>query len=86
MLGAFAERENAGNAGLHDVVDDDAAIDGNAGVLRQRNVGPDAGGENHRVGIDPASVHEFDAFNVRLAMEPCGIGIEQDPDALALDL
>ena len=69
MLGAFAEREDIRRAGLQDIVDDDAAIDGNAGLFRQRGVGPDAGGENHRVGVDPPSVCQFDAFDAGLAME-----------------
>ena len=61
------------------IVDDDAAIDGNAGVLRQRDIRPDAGGENHRIGLDPASIREFDAFDARLAVDARGVGIEQDP-------
>jgi hypothetical protein len=67
------------------IVNDDAAIDGNAGILRQRHVRPDAGRENHGVGIDPAPVNQFDAIDARLAMEARGVGIEQDLDALALD-
>ena len=85
MLGAFAKREDIRRAGLQAIVDDNAAIDGNAGVLRQRDIGADARRKNHCVGIDPASVRQFDALDVRLAMEPRGIGIEHNPDALALD-
>ena len=59
----------SGRAGLQMIVDDDAAIDRNAGVLRQRDIGPDAGGENHRIGIDPPAVGELDAFDARLAMQ-----------------
>ena len=63
MLGAFADREDIWRAGLQDIVDHDAAIDGDAGVLRQRDVGPDAGRENHRIGVDAAAVGQFDAFD-----------------------
>ena len=63
MLGAFAERKDIRRAGLQMIVDHDAAVDGNAGVLRQRDIRPDAGRENHRVGVDPASVRQFDAFD-----------------------
>ena len=69
MLGAFAEREDVRRAGLQMIVDHDAAVDGNAGVLRQRDVGPDAGREDHRVGLDPAAVRQFDAFDARLRRE-----------------
>ena len=85
MFGAFAEREDIRCAGLQGIVDDDAAIDGNAGLFRQCNIRPDARRENHRVGIDPASVRQFDAVDARLTMEPRGIGIQQNPDALKLD-
>ena len=85
MLGAFAEREDIRRAGLQMIVDHDAAIDGNAGLFRQRDIGPDAGGENHRVGLEPAAVGQFDAFDPRLAVDARGVGVEQDLDALALD-
>ena len=85
MFGAFAERENVRRPGLQMVVDDDAAIDGDAGVLCQRNIRPDAGGENHGVGIDPPSIRKFDAFDPRLAVDPRGVGVEQNLDALAFD-
>ena len=63
MLGAFAERENIRKPGLQMIVDDDAAIDRYAGVLCQRDIGTDAGRENHRIGVDPAAVGQFDAFD-----------------------
>ena len=55
----------SGAAGLQMIVDDDAAIDGDAGVLCQRDIRPDAGRENHRVGLDPPSVRKLDAFDAR---------------------
>ncbi len=67
------------------IVDDDAAVDGDAGFLGQRNVGPDAGRKDHRVGIDPAAIHQFDALDPGLAMDPRGVGVEQDIDALAFN-
>ena len=57
----------------------------NAGVLRQRDIGPDAGGENHRIGVDPPAVRQFDALDADLADDARGVGVEQDLDALALD-
>ena len=67
------------------IVDDDAAIDGDAGLLRKRDIGPDAGGEDHRLGLDPPSVGEFDALDAGRAVDARGVGIEQHLDALALD-
>src|ERR1700719_5049160 len=85
MLGAFAERENAPDAGLQLVVDDNAAIDRDAGVFCQRSIRPDAGGENHRVRLDPPSIGKLDALDAGPAMDARGAGIEENPDALALD-
>ena len=67
MLGAFAKREDIRRAGLQMIVDDDAAIDGNAGVPGERDIRPDAGGKDHGIGVDPASVRQFDAFDAALA-------------------
>ena len=85
MLGAFAQRKDIRRAGLQPVVDDDAAIDGNAGVPGERDIRPDAGGEDHRIGLDLPSVRQFDAFDMRLAVQARGVGIEQNLDPLALD-
>ena len=79
MLGAFAQRKNIRRAGLQPVVDDDAAIDGNAGVPGECDVRTDAGGEDHRVGRELPSVRQFDAFDMRLAMQTRGVGIEENP-------
>ncbi len=85
MLGAFAEREDIGRAGLQGIVDHDAAIDRKAGVLGQRGVRPDAGREHHRVGLDQRAVGEFDAFDGALADDARGAGVEHHMNALALD-
>ena len=53
--------------------------------LASCDVRPDAGREDHRVGRDQAAVHQFDAFDARLAMDARGVGVEQDCDPLALD-
>ena len=56
MFGAFADRKDVRRAGLQMVIDDDAAVDGNAGFPGERDVRPDAGGEDHRIGIDATAV------------------------------
>ncbi len=85
MFGAFAEREDIRCRGLQMVVDHDAAIDGYAGVFRQRGVRPDSGCENHRLGIEHATIGKFDAFDMRFAKEPRGVSTQQHCNALALD-
>src|SRR3954447_14071446 len=85
MLGAFAEREDIRRSRLEMVIDDDTAIDRYTGALRQRDVGANTGGENHRIGLEAAPVSQLNAFDKRLAMQPRGIGVEQDLDTLALD-
>jgi len=67
------------------IVDHDAAIDGNAGLARQRDVRPDARGEDHRIGLDPAAIGQLNPFDMGLAVNSCGIGIEQNLNAFALD-
>src|SRR6185295_5273869 len=80
MLCAFAEREDIDSTGLQLIVDDDSAIDRYARLFRQRDVGPDAGSENRRIGVDPTTIRQFNAFDARLAMEARGVGVEQDLD------
>ena len=85
MLGAFAKSENAFDPGLELVINDDAAIDRNAGLPGQSDIWANAGRENDRIRIDPLSVAEFDAFDTIFAKNAPGAGIEQDSDAFLLD-
>ena len=85
MLGAFAERKDVSAEVSQMIVDHDAAVDGNARVFRKRDVRPDAGGEDHGIGLDPPSVGELDAFDMAVAVDARGVGVEQHVDALALD-
>ena len=67
------------------IVDHDAAIDRDAGVLGERDIGPDARRENHRIGVQRAPIGQFDAFDMRLPMNTRGVRLKQNLDALALD-
>jgi len=49
VLGDVARREHAGNAGLHAVINEDAAVDRDAGGGDQVSVGPDADGRQEDV-------------------------------------
>ena len=42
-------------------------------VLGQRDVRPDAGGEDHGVGLDAAAVRKLDGFDVALAVDARGL-------------
>ena len=67
------------------IVDHNAAVDGDAGVFRQCDVGANAGRKNHRVGSEQTAIGQFDAFDALVAGDPRGVGVEQDLDALALE-
>ena len=84
MLGAFADRKDPGAAGLQVVVDHDAAVDGNAGLLRQRDIGADAAAPR-RIGVDAPAVDQFHRSTRPSGRDARGVGVEQDLDALALD-
>ena len=54
MLRAFADREDVRVAGRPQIVaDDDAALDRQPGVARQRDVRADAGGHDHHLALEP---------------------------------
>ena len=53
MLGAFADREDVGHARHQLIIDDDAAIDGEAGGCREFGIGSDAGRDHDGVGGNP---------------------------------
>ncbi len=52
MLGALADRIDAGRAGLQMVVDENAAIDGEIGGAREIDVRPDPGRNHDEIGFD----------------------------------
>ena len=85
MLGAFADRVDAGDVRLERVVDHDAALDRDAGVARQIGAGPDADRDHDRVGLDGAAVLQHDAFDAARAADLGGVGVENDLDAHRLD-
>ena len=49
MLGAFADREDAGVVGRQAVIDDNAAVDGEAGGPGEINVRPHADGDDDQI-------------------------------------
>ena len=67
MLDALADREDVGARRLHVVVDDDAALDLEAGRAPELDVRPDAGGHDHEIGVDALAVRERDAFHLAVA-------------------
>ena len=57
----------SGSRRLHVVVDDDAAVDGEAGLAAELDVRPDAGRDHDEVGVERAAVGERDALDVAVA-------------------
>jgi len=84
-LGAFADGENVGIAGAHRRIDDDAAIDLDAGVLGELGVRPDADRHDDQVGGQPRAVREHDRLDLLLAQEHLGFGPGDDANAPRLD-
>ena len=56
MLYAFANGENVGIAGGHNVVNNNAAFNGKAGIGAKASVRTDANGHNHQISGDHAPV------------------------------
>ena len=52
MVGTLADGIHARVIGLQGVIDQDAAVTGNAGSFGQRAVGSDTGGHHHQIGVD----------------------------------
>jgi len=61
VTGAFADGIDARVVGLQGVVDQDAAVAGDAGLFRQFAVGADAGGHYHQVGRNHLAILEFNS-------------------------
>ncbi len=81
MFGAFAERKDVRVRGHHPVVDDDAAVDGDAGILGKARGRADADGHDHHIAGDDAAVIQLDTLDLVGAKDPLGIGLGDDVDA-----
>jgi hypothetical protein len=68
------------------VVDEHAAVDGQAGLLRELDVGPDAGGHHDDVGLENAVVRERHALDVAVAEDGGRGAPEHHLDAKVLHL
>ena len=82
VLGALADRADGRVGGGHAVVDDDAALDREAGRLRQRHVRADAGGDDQQVALQARAVLELQAGDGAVA-EEAGRGLAEvhlDPE------
>ena len=61
---AIADREEAGNTGLHEVVDQNAVVDGRAGGFSQCDIGRDADADDGDVGRDAVAGSGFDRHHL----------------------
>ncbi len=84
MLGTFAEREHIRMTGPQLIVDHDAAVDWHTGIFRQRDVRPDACGEDHGVGGDHPPIRQFDALRRVFAEDLLGVGAKENLNTLVL--
>jgi hypothetical protein len=66
-------------------VDHDAAVDGDARLLGELHVGPDADRHHHQVGWQARAVVELDALDATVADDGLGVGPRQHLDATRLD-
>ena len=80
-FGAFTKRVDGGIAGGHGGLDEDAAIDGEAGILGYVSIGADAYGHDHEGGFQDLAIGEFDAFDAGGAEDGFGVRAGQDFDA-----
>ena len=76
VLGALADGADGRVGGGHAVVDDDAALDLEAGRLRQRDVRADAGGDDQQVALEARAVLELQAGDGAVA-EQAGRGLAE---------
>ena len=86
MLDAFADGEDVGIRRLHPVVDDDAAVDPDAGLVRELDVGPDSRRHDDQIGFEDRAVLERHAFDVPVADNCRRRSAQQDANAEVLHL
>ena len=84
-LGALAQGEDVGVAGAHHGVDHDAAVHGDARLLGELHVGPDADRHHDQVGRQARAVVELDPLDATVADDRLGVGPRQHLDAARLD-
>ncbi len=71
--------------GLHAVIDDDAAIDGKAGILGEPDARPDADRHDDQRRRNDAAVVELDPLDLAVADDRFGVGLGDDLDAALFD-
>ena len=84
-FGAFAEREYVGVGGAHAGVRDDAAIDGEAGFLRQRGIRADADGHHHQGCRQFRAISQKHAGDTVFAQNRLGVGAGEHLDTARFD-
>jgi hypothetical protein len=85
MLGAFADRKDVRCAGREAIIDDDAAVHGEAGRGGELGIGFDADGDHRHVGRQVAAVVELDRLHASVADEPRRRDFKQHVDTFGLE-
>lgn len=83
-LGTFAERVDVGIVAAHAGIDDDAPVNGDAGLFGQRRIRPDADGHHHKRCWDNGAVSKFHLPDLAVAGDRLGVGLGDDLDAALL--
>ena len=86
MRHAFADRKDPRVERLHDVVDDNTALDADPRCFGQRGVGPDADGHHHQIGGQGPAILESDGRHPArfTSQEFGGLLLERELQALVL--
>src|SRR5262245_19522440 len=83
VFDALTDGKNVGMRRFHEVVDDDAAIDLEVGIARERNVGADTRSNDDDLGVNSCAVLESNALYFFVAKNCCGAALQEDSCAEA---
>src|SRR5439155_7552343 len=81
VLDAFSDSKNVRIRRLHEIVDNDAAIDVKRGFPGQLDIWTNSRGNDDEIGFDAGAVFERDAFDLFAAENCSGAALEEDFDA-----
>lgn len=84
-LDAFAQREYVRIRRTHGRIDDDAAVNGQTGVLGDLDARPFANRHHQDIRRQHGAIVEFDGFHLLGAVNCFGVGLGDDANAARLD-
>src|ERR1051325_10507114 len=81
VFDAFSNGENVRMGSLHEIVDNDAAIDSQSALAGESDIGANSGGDDHEVRVECGTVFESETFDVTVAENRSGAALEEHFDA-----